>query len=204
MRIFSLDGPFNKYGTIVFDLMVLTFLWILMTSFSFALLAPLATAGFLNAINRTMIAGDGYMLKGFFAPFKKNILRNLGINFSFVILIGASVFNIYTVLYGLIPYVVLLPIYTVILLEVLMCAALSLSLMMETDYAYTKTIKIAFILANKHIFYSLLIGIMIIATIILAIIFTPVTLVLTIAPVHLISAKIIYKKILDKYYLDKL
>ncbi len=175
-----------------------------MMSFSFGLLAPMATAGFFNAINRTMIAGDGYMLNGFFAPFKKKLLRNLGINFTFVALIGASLFNIYTVLYGIIPYVILLPIYTVILLEVLMCASLSLSLMMETDYAYKKIIKLAFILANKHILASLLISITMVATIVLAIIFTPVTLLITVAPAHLISAKIIYQKIFSKYYLDKL
>ncbi len=151
-----------------------------------------------------MIAKDGYMLKGFFAPIKERFLKAIALNFTLLILIGFSSFNLYAVLSGMLNYVFLIPLYLVLFLEVSMCSIVSLALLMETDLGYKDLLKFGFALSNRHMLWSLLMGVIVIITIILAIIFTPLSLLITSPIAHLIVAEITHRKILANYHLDKL
>ncbi len=204
MRIFSLDGPVQKYGTIIFDMMALTFIWLFATSISFTILLPLATAGFLNSINRTMIAKDGYMLAGFFEPIRKNTLRNILITATIFVAVAASVFNLWAFISGALPYYYLIPIYLSVFFEIIIISIFSLALMMETQMTYTQVFKFAFILGNKHIFKSLLIFLVIVLTVGASLYINYFLILLSIAPAHIIIANIVYKGVFSKYYLDKL
>ncbi len=204
MKFFSIDGPVNKYGTIVFDMIALSFLWLFASSISFAILLPLATAGFLNAINRTMIAKNGYMFEGFFEPIKKNTARNILIAISIFLALAASTFNLWVFLSGTLPFYYLTPLYLAVFFEIVSVSIFSLSLMLETELSYLNVFKFAFILANKHIFSSLLIFAVVAITTVLTLYVNYFFIVLLVAPAHLTVAYVVYKGIFSKYYLDKL
>ncbi len=204
MKFFSLDGPVNKYGTIAFDMIVLTLMWLFLSSISFTLLLPLATAGFLNSINRTMIAKDGYMLAGFFQPIRKNTVRNILVAGTVFIALVASIFNLWAFISGALPYYYLIPIYLSVFFEIVIISIYSLTLMMETQMSYLQIFKFAFILGNKHILKSMLIFLVIAFATFASLYVNYFLILLLIAPTHIIIANIVYKGVFSKYYLDKL
>ena len=75
MSFFSADGPFNTFMTLVFDLVVLNFLWIICS-------IPLITLGASSiAIYTIMLKrvrnNEGYIIKGFFGALKSNFKESL-------------------------------------------------------------------------------------------------------------------------------
>ncbi len=204
MKLFSLDSPFHKYGTIVFDVFVLTFLWLFTSILSFGFLAPLATAGFMNSINATMIDESGYMLKSFIEVFRKRFLRNILVSITITLLFAATIFNIQAVSTGLLKANFLLPIYFAFLFELSIVSFYALALMTQTDMTYFNLFKLGFILSNKHIFMSFIVLLSFMLVIYLTVFVNPFILVITTGIMHVIITFVIFKKVFTKYYLDKL
>ncbi len=81
MKIFDLDGPFQRYGTIVFDVLVLNIVWLLITVFSFGILSGPALTGLYSGMYAGVVSGEGYPFKQFFKRFGKRFLTSLLVGF---------------------------------------------------------------------------------------------------------------------------
>ena len=67
-KFFGIDGPFFKYGTLIADIIIISFLWIICS-------IPLITSGISTAaafyIATKLVSGtEGYTTKEFFKGFK--------------------------------------------------------------------------------------------------------------------------------------
>lgn len=225
MKIFSLDSPFHKYGTILFDLIVLSLLWFVLSgTFLFipalmsdelitglipliimSFLMPTATAAVLNSVNHVFIKEDGYLMGSFFTIYRRKFLRCLGLGGVSLLLFSISAFNLWSVTYGPIELSFLGGIYLFIYAEYLMITTYASALLTETDMSVKKLMKYAFLLSNKHIAYSLgifvpmiIIGLMLLETNNLLI------LIFGSGPSLWFIGWLLYTKVFDKYYLDKL
>ncbi|PKM68893.1 MAG: hypothetical protein CVU95_02080 [Firmicutes bacterium HGW-Firmicutes-2] len=203
MNFFSLDSPFHKYGSMVFDMVILNFLWLFTSILTLGLLFPLASAGLFHGIYHVVILEEGYMLKTYFSVFKNKILRSLGLTLMTFLLYGLALLNIWSVWSGYIDIILLLPIYMFLLFETMITMTYSYALLGETDMNFKQLMKYGFLLANKHLVASLICVITIVA-LIFATGFSVLALFFLVAPAYWLMATVIHKGVLSKYHLDKL
>ncbi len=205
MKFFSLDSAFHKYGTLLFDFIMLNVFWFFTCIGTLGILMPLANASMFNSMHHAIIEEDGYVMKEYFAVFRYKFLRSLGLSLMALLMYGITGFNIYAVWIGLFDASFLLPLYLVFFIEVTMTLTFAYALMAETDMKIKQLIKYGFLLSNKHFFVSL--GCL--ASIIAVLFFTYyynnlIIIFIATAPAFWVMTKLIYGKVLPKYYLDKL
>ncbi|MCF8019271.1 MAG: DUF624 domain-containing protein [Vallitaleaceae bacterium] len=203
MNFFSIDSPFHKYGTIIFDMVLLNFLWLVTSVLSLGFLFPLASAALFHGIYHVVILEEGYTLKTYFSVFQKKIVRSLGLTIMTFLLYGLSLLNIWSVWSGYIDIIILLPIYMFLLFETMITMTFSYALLGETDMTFKQLMKYGFLLANKHLIPSLICVITIVA-LIFATAFSVLALFFLVAPAYWLMATVIHKGVLSKYHLDKL
>ncbi|MDF1617703.1 hypothetical protein [Petrocella sp. FN5] len=203
MNFFSLDSPFHKYGTMVFDMVLLNLLWLFTSVLSFGFLFPLASAGLFHGIYHVVILEEGYTLKTYFSVFQKKIIRSLGLTLMTFLLYGLALLNIWSVWSGYIDIIILLPIYLFLLFEIIITMTYSYALLGETQMTLKLLMKYGFLLANKHLLASLICVITIIA-LVFTTAFSVLTLFFLVAPAYWLMTIVIHKGVLSKYHLDKL
>ena len=203
MNFFSLDSPFHKYGSMVFDMVILNFLWLFTSVLSLGFLFPLASAGLFHGIYHVVILEEGYLLKAYFSVFQKKLLRSLGLTLMTFLLYGLALLNIWSVWSGYIDIIILLPIYMFLLFETMITTTYSYALLGETDMTFKQLMKYGFLLANKHLVSSIICVITIVA-LIFATGFSLLTLFFLVSPAYWLMATVIHEGVLSKYHLDKL
>ncbi len=72
MNFFHSDGPFQKYGTMIFDLLVLNGLVLSISALTLGLGFGASVTGLIYSIDRTLFEGRGYALENF----KKSLWQN--------------------------------------------------------------------------------------------------------------------------------
>lgn len=156
MKIFDLDGPFQRYGSMVFDILVVNTLWFVLTFFSFGILAGPAITGSYAALYASVVSGEGYMFKQFFNRFLKRFFISLIFGIASNALIGLSLFNIYAIITGRFGSTLLLPVYMFIFIEVGFIVSFAYPLIAHTNMKLLQLVKTSFFLANKHLLASII------------------------------------------------
>jgi len=151
MKVFDLDGPFQKYGTIVFDILLINTLWFLLTFFSLGILSGPALTGTYAGLYSGVISNEGYTFKEFIRRFKNRFLPSLLFGLLHLFILGISLANIYWVLSDIFGSTWLLPIYFFILIEVAFVGTYAYPLFAHTQLKLREVVKTAFFLANKHL-----------------------------------------------------
>ncbi len=75
MNFFNIDGPFQRIGSFVFDIMVLGLLWTLISMFGFGITIGAATTSLYAACYVALVKEEGYVFKTFFTTFKQKIFE---------------------------------------------------------------------------------------------------------------------------------
>lgn len=87
--LFSSDSPFNVFMTLVFDIVILSVLWILT---SIPLITIGASSSAMYAVMLRRVRNDeGYIVKGFFKAFKDNFRESLPAALLYVLLIAVLI-----------------------------------------------------------------------------------------------------------------
>lgn len=116
-EFFSIDGKFFKFGMMLWDVMVITFLWTI-TSLPIITIGASTTA--LYYVTTRMLSNrEGYVARDFFRSFKENFFQATGVT----ILFGGAIFLVYFNLTVLSGKSVLFPIQFVIM--AVLCATLA-------------------------------------------------------------------------------
>ncbi|MBN2220766.1 MAG: hypothetical protein JW708_01085 [Vallitaleaceae bacterium] len=178
MKLFDLDGPFQRYGTIVFDLIVLNLFWLMISMLSFGLLQGVALTGLYSGVYAGIVTSEGYSFKQFFARMKQRFLPSLIAGIVSTLLTILSIANLYLTLVanvnliGFIPNVVLIPIYVFIFLEISFVTTFIFPVIAHTDLSLKESLKAAFYLAHKHlpttVLTTVLNGIMVLVVVFIA------------------------------------
>ena len=198
MRLFNLDGPFHKYGTMLFDLIMLNVLWFLLTFFSLGILIGPATKALYAAVHICIVKSEGYPLKTFFQKFKEGFKVSFLTSLIALFVILMSSFSIYLILSG---YLVewLIPIYIALIIYVLFITPYVLGILAQKKTKVLTVIKFGFFLAVKHFPWTFLCFIIMLALALLVYLTTFTGLLYLVSPATALISIIISNKILVRY-----
>jgi len=151
---FSLDGPFNRVGSIVADIMILGVLWLL---FSIPIITiGASTTALFYVATRRISDREGYLLRDFYASFKSNFITATKIWIIWFVLFCILLFNInllwnHGVMSGMLGTLTL-ALQIVLMLELAFVAVYLYPLTARFEMRALQIAKSAFFMANRHIF----------------------------------------------------
>ncbi|WZL80698.1 DUF624 domain-containing protein [Vallitaleaceae bacterium 9-2] len=172
MKIFDLDGPFQRYGTIVFDVLVLNIVWLLITVFSFGILSGPALTGLYSGMYAGVVSGEGYPFKQFFKRFGKRFLTSLLVGLFTMFFVVVSLFNIFLIWTNQFGSVYILPFYLFVFIEISFISTYAFPLLAHSNLKFLDILKNSFLLANKHLPWTVVASLLnTVAVIVIALIF---------------------------------
>lgn len=199
MNFFNIDGPFQKIGSFVFDIMVLGLIWTLISMFGIGITIGAATTSLYAACYVALVKEEGYVFRTFFTTFKNKFIKSTIIWLILVLLYVLMYFNITSITRGFLDAQWLLPIYFSITIEMFIMTLYIFPLLAMSDLSIKKLFKYSFILANKHLPTSILCGAVFVVLILSPFYISPILVAVLIAVVCYISARLIMKRIIAKY-----
>jgi len=172
VKIFDLDGPFQRYGTIVFDVLVLNIVWLLITVFSFGILSGPALTGLYSGMYAGVVSGEGYPFKQFFKRFGKRFLTSLLVGLFTMFFVVVSLFNIFLIWTNQFGSVYILPFYLFVFIEISFISTYAFPLLAHSNLKFLDILKNSFLLANKHLPWTVVASLLnTVAVIVIALIF---------------------------------
>jgi uncharacterized membrane protein YesL len=158
MKIFSIDGPVNKYGTMVFDLIALNIIWGLLSVLTLGIGIGATNTALYYTVNRSMNEDKGSIMKDFFRSLKENFLKATVIWLILVVLFTGIIFNIVYIDYSTLPFGIAITMLSYAIgLQLLFVSIYIFPLLAKVELkSILEYFKVSFMLANKHPFSSLL------------------------------------------------
>ncbi len=201
MKIFSLDGPFQKYGTMLFDLLLLNLLWGLSVVLTLGIGTGAATTALFYTVNKSVIGDKGYLMSNYFKSFKSNFVQAtlvwliLGAAYALV-LVNLFVFDLRSFSGGsilvIVNYVVL---YQLTILIIYIFPVMS-KIEIKKIRGYFLT---AFRLSNAHIISSITCVAVLITTAVV-LYFASIYIMLAISVAALLISKVVIGVVMKKYW----
>lgn len=201
MKLFSLDGPFQKYGTMLFDLLMLNLLWALTVILTLGIGTGAATTALFYVVDKSIIRENGYVISSYFKSFKANFAKATLIWLFLAVAYGVVLFNLFILdlrnlplrsLFIVANYVVL---YQIVLLTSYIFPLIAkIELFKTRDYFTT-----AFKLANGHVIASLSCAVIVVATCV-AQYLVPLYAILSLSVAATMISKVVVGRVLKKYY----
>ena len=150
---FSLEGPFNRYGSYVADVVILSLMWIV---FSLPIVTAGAATSALFYVTTRRIAGrEGYITSDFWTGFKSSFKRATilwMIIFVFVVLAGFNLLNL-DIVGGMVN--IILPAQVILLAQIALISVFLFPATARFDMGLVQTIKSSFYMANRHLLTSI-------------------------------------------------
>jgi len=155
MNFFDMDGPLYKIGTVIADIFMLSFLWII---FSIPLLTIGASTTAVYYVSTKKATGsDSYVLKGFLKSFKENLLIST-IVFIILVIIGFVVWINYRALGEVEMGFLYLPVRLALIIVTTQLVFVSMyvfPIISRFNVTVRNALKFALQLSNVHLFFSL-------------------------------------------------
>lgn len=154
MKLFDLDGPFQRYGTLIFDVLAINALWLVISLFSLGTLHGPASSALYAGTYAGIITNKGYTFKEFFRVLKKRFLPSLAVGLLSVLAYVIILFDLYFFSSTNLPSIV-----RIIIMALFLFMAIELSFTLSFAYpilaisktSFKETLRLSFILANKHL-----------------------------------------------------
>lgn len=158
MKLFDMDGPVQKYGSIVFDVLAANALWLLISVFSVGILQGPALTGLYAGSYAGIVTSKGYTFKEFFMIFKKRFLPSLGVWGLQVIATAVLFVDLTYTSLGLLPsyFTYLMPLFMFMALETLLITTVAYPLLANTKLSIKEVLKYSFLMAHKHLGFTFL------------------------------------------------
>jgi uncharacterized membrane protein YesL len=192
---FSMDGPFYKVGSLIADIMILSFFWIL---FSIPIITiGTSTTALYYVMTRRISNREGYLFRDFWISFKSNFKQTTIIWIIFLVIINILIINIRNIdLVGSMKTVIY-PVQICFLIEVILCLMYVMPINARFEIGLKDSFKTAFFMANRHLLTS--IGCVLIAGAI--VVFTMATIILGLVAIgiYVYLTSFLFLRIFKKY-----
>ncbi len=182
---FSLDGPFVKYGTLVFDMIYLNVLWLFMGGpliilllmsagvlgaippavgmvliFLIMLHSGVATTALSYTLGKKQRGTESYTFRDFWHGYKSNYKQAILVSLILTLLFGLLAWNLYLLtvnagMFGKMVYV-LLPLQLFVALELLFVSIYIYPLLARFEMKTKDLFRYSFFMANKHLLTTIL------------------------------------------------
>ena len=193
-NFFSMDGPFVKYGSLLFDIIMISAVWALlggvlpaMMLLSSGFMASLpvgvsllllyicllhwcpATCASIYTLGKKQRGTDTYTMRDFWHAYKTNYKQCMILSFGLTTIMMVVVYNLWLILnngesFGASSYV-LLPLEGLVGLEVLFISLVVSGLVARFEMKTRDFVKYGFLIANKHLLTTILLAILFLAAI---------------------------------------
>ena len=173
-EFFSLDGPFNKYGGMIADMIILSFMWVL---FSVPIITIGASTTAMFYVSTRRIANrEGYITRDFWESFKANLKKSTIIWVFMLLLIWLIWFNINNmeVVGGL--AVIIFPAQIILLIEIALMSSYIFPMTARFDMSIKQLLKSSFFMANRHLLTSITCLLLLVAAVLAFFIMPPLAL----------------------------
>jgi len=190
-----MDGPFYKFGSLIADILILSFFWILFSIPFFTIGA--STTALYYVMTRRISNREGYLFRDFWTSFKSNLKQTTIIWIVFLVLLYILHINISNIeLIGNLS-IFILPIQLVFLLELILCLMYIIPLNARFEVGLLESVKTAFFIANRHLLTS--IACLIIGAAIVVISFATIILIPVAMGLYVYLTSFLFLRIFRKY-----
>lgn len=153
MGFFRLDGPFFKYGTLLCDIIILSFFWCV-CSLPIITIGP-ATAALYYVTTKLTVSREGYVTIDFFKSFAGNFIQGLISWLIFIFIGGVLFFNIINFHPSGSVESIISIIQFVLLFELAITLIYVFPLIARFKMSIKDIFKSAFFMANRHFFTTI-------------------------------------------------
>ncbi len=150
---FSIDGPFYRFGSILADVIILSFIWIFFSIPLFTIGA--STTALFYVTTRRISNREGYLFKDFWSSFKSNFKQSTIVWLLQLVVGGIIIINILNkhLLGDMMLFVI--PVQICMFVEICFVSFYIYPIISRFDMKLKESLKTAFFMANKHIFTSI-------------------------------------------------
>ena len=178
MSLFHYEGPINRIGTVIADIIILSIIWIL---FSIPLFTIGASSTALYYVcTRRISDKEGYLFKDFWKSFRANFFKSSLLWLLGLVLTGFIFLNLHLIVNLELRSdlrTALIAVQLAIFFELLITSLYLYPIIARFEMAYSQTIKSAFFMANRHILTSIAIAALAIFIVLAAMAIWPIFLV---------------------------
>ena len=165
-EFFSFDGPFNRYGGMVADMIILSFMWLLFSIIGLGLTIGASTTAMFYVSTRRIANREGYITRDFWEAFKANFKRATLLWLMILILLLLIYFNInhIEVVGGM--AVIIFPAQIILFVEIVLVSIYIFPMAARFDMGIKQLIKSSFFMANRHLLTSVSCAVLLAATVV--------------------------------------
>ena len=146
---FNMDGPFYRIGSLIADIMILNFYWMLFSIPLFTI--GTSTTALYYVMTRRISNREGYLFRDFWTSFKSNFKQTTIIWLIFLVVLSILIINIQNIhLIGNMKTIVY-PVQVFFLIELVLCYMYVLPLNARFEISLKDSFKTAFFMANRHL-----------------------------------------------------
>lgn len=196
---FDLDGPFNRIGTLVFDIIFLNFLWFIFSIPIFTVGA--STTALFYVMGKKVRNEDGYIWRDFWKSFKLNFRQSTVIWLILLVAFLIARFNLSnSYLFGNMGKVLVVFQYAV-LLQLIFITIYVFPLLSRFYMSIAGVIKMAFFMANRHLLTTIVCIVLLVAIFLLT--WTVPVFIFVAVSLYALSSAYFIEKVLHKYMPQK-
>jgi len=202
-EFFNYDGPFFKYGNMLADMVILSFLWIIL-SLPVVTIGATTTAAY-YVTTRRLADKEAYFIREFFRAFKREFLKATMIWVPLLVAAVLVIANIYnmnnaeTPIFSPTVTTIMIPLQFFVLFEVIMISLYVFPVGARFDMSRRTLLKTAFFMAHSHIFTTVVLLVLLIGGFFLIITLFNFLFVLLFPGVFFILSSLLYLRIFKKY-----
>ena len=151
---FSLEGPFNKYGGMVADMIILSLMWLFFSIIGLGVTIGASTSAMFYVSTRRIANREGYITSDFWEAFKANFKKATIIWLIIVLLVVLVWFNLNNITVVGAMSVIIFPAQIIILLELGLMSVYIFPMAARFDMGVKQLIKSSFYMGNRHLLTS--------------------------------------------------
>ncbi|MCL2361173.1 MAG: DUF624 domain-containing protein [Defluviitaleaceae bacterium] len=152
---FSLEGPFNKYGGLVADMIILSFMWLFFSVIGFGITIGASTSAMFYVSTRRIANREGYITRDFWEAFKANFKKATILWLIAILLMWLIWFNVTNIdAVGGMAFIIL-PAQIILFVEITFMSIYAFPMIARFDMGLKQIIKTSFFMANRHMLTSL-------------------------------------------------
>ncbi|MBQ6240108.1 MAG: DUF624 domain-containing protein [Firmicutes bacterium] len=226
-KLFDMDGPFIKYGTLLFDMVMLSAVWAVTGGFvpvmlllstgifgyvplivtvliiyAFVLHWLIATCSTMYSLGKKQRGTDTYTLRDFGHAFKLNYKQCMIISLIITTLVLLIAYNIWLIAYnkqsfGIMTYIIM-PLELLVGLELIFVMLYIPNLVARFDMKTKDFIKYSFLMANKHLLTTLILIVLFAGTVYLCV-FVNMGLIIVLPGLYMYIAAALLERVFKNY-----
>ena len=196
---FNVEGDFHRWASLIADIVLISLLWIVF-SVPLLTLGPSTTAAY-YVCTKKVSGRDGYVIQGFFKSFKENFFKSTFALIILVVLGTVLIFNMMlldgdTVQFA--PFILIAQYF--IFLQLIFVAMYVFALIARFEMKLGRLIRIAFLLSNRHILFTM-INLVLLAVLFMAAVEFPL-LFMFVGGIYIYLSSYLLVRVFRKHYPD--